>query len=35
MYNLASEGFHVIPCMFSIHYVMNNETQFNDFLECI
>ena len=32
MYNLASEGFHVIPCMFSIHYVMNNDSQFNDFL---
>ena len=29
---IASDGFDVITCMYSIHYMMNNETSFDNFL---
>lgn len=30
--NMASEGFHLISCMYSIHYMMNDEETLNTFL---
>lgn len=32
MFNMASEGFNVVTCMYSIHYMMNNEEDFGNFL---